>query len=95
MPEQLDLTTAIVPTTRTTYRIARISFDWDNQLIRGDVVGSDTVIVGFSYDGSTAVTLMTTLNKIDLSVKSLQRRVLEKLVTDGKLPAGAVSGSPA
>ena len=36
---------------------------------------------------------MKALNKADLSVKSLHRRVLERLIADSFLP-GLVSGSP-
>ena len=41
-----------------------------------------------------ATNLMIALNKADLSVKSLQRRIIERLVADGKLPVGTVEGTP-
>ena len=94
MAEKFDLTTPIVPTSRTFYRIARLTFDWDNQAIRIDLVGSDGTVVGAAYDGALAVSLMTTLNSANMSTISLHKRVLQKLLADGFLPAGTVSGTP-
>jgi hypothetical protein len=37
--------------------------------------------------------MMISLNKVNLSVKSLHRRVIEQLINDGKLD-GTISGSP-
>ena len=44
------------------------------------------------YNGATATSLMAALNKANLSTKSLHKRVLEYLVTDGKL-AGTITGA--
>lgn len=44
------------------------------------------------YNGPTATSLMVTLNKANLSTKSLHKRILEYLVTDGKL-AGTITGA--
>ena len=41
-----------------------------------------------------ATTLLRALNTVNLSTTSLQKRVIQRLVTDGKLPAGAVTGAP-
>lgn len=92
--ELLDLTAPIVPPTRTTYRLSGLILDWDAAYILARVTGSDGVEVRAEYTGATAASLMTTLNTANLSVTSLYKRVLQKLVTDGKLPAGTVSGSP-
>jgi len=48
----------------------------------------------FSYKDNMAVAMMRALNTANLSTKSLHRRILERLVEDGKLPAGTVTGSP-
>lgn len=95
MAEQLDLSAAIPLGTRTTYTVTQVLFNWPKAIIEVLVVGSDGVEVRAEYLGATATTLMLQLNKVDLSVKSLQRRILERLVTDGKLPPGSVSGTPA
>jgi hypothetical protein len=94
MAEQLDLTTPIVPASRTTYTITRLILDWQASVILVYLRGSDSVEVFAEYTGATASALMTTLNSANLSTISLYKRVLQKLVTDGKLPAGTVSGTP-
>lgn len=38
--------------------------------------------------------LVKALNKADLSIKSLNRRALEHLVSEGKIPASAINGTP-
>lgn len=94
MAEILDLAVAIVPPSRTTYRLSGLMLDWDAAYILVRVTGSDGVEVRAEYSGATATALMTTLNTANLSANSLYKRVLNKLVTDGKLPAGTVSGTP-
>lgn len=94
MPEQLDLTAPIVPPSRTTYAIRRITLDWNAQVIQVVLGGSDGVEVLAEYTGPTASTLMMTLNTANLSTISLNKRILNKLVLDGKLPSGTVSGTP-
>ena len=94
MSEQLDLTTPIVTPSRTTYSVQRVLFDWAAAVIQIWVKGSDSVELQLEYTGPTATSLMTILNTANLSTLSLQKRVLQKLVTDGKLPAGTVSGTP-
>ena len=44
--------------------------------------------------GEPATVMMTALNKADLTVNSLQKRILEQLVSDGKLAPGTVTGTP-
>lgn len=91
MAQVLTLTT---PQSVTDYRISIIKFNWDEAkitVVLKDTQG-DTVTVG--YTGETATSLMVALNKANLSTNSLQKRTLEQLVTDGKIPAGTVSGSP-
>jgi hypothetical protein len=46
-----------------------------------------------SAEKTKALNLMIALNKANLTVKSLQRRVLEQLAADGLL-AGSVTGTP-
>lgn len=89
--ENLTLTT---PVSVTTYRVQSILLDWRASRIK--IVVSDTQNDMFvcEYGGATATTLMTQLNKLDLTTNSLHKRILERLVTDGKLPPGNVTGSP-
>jgi len=100
MPEKLTLTTPRTPTrpTITTYTIRAIYFGWDEGLIKitlrdnvGEIV---TAVYEDSADDKAATTLLRALNTVNLSTMSLQKRVIQRLVTDGKLPAGAVTGAP-
>ena len=95
MSETLNLTTAEVTPAITTsdYHVIYISFDWERALILIAVRGTHGERREFRYEGDTATTLMVALNKINLSTKSLQRRILERLDSDGLL-LGTVSGSP-
>jgi hypothetical protein len=95
MSEQLDLAVPIVPPTQTSYRLVLLSLDWNSQAIRIVVQASDGEQVPASYNGATAVSLMTTLNSANLTTSSLQKRVLLKLTADGILPAGTVNGTAA
>jgi hypothetical protein len=94
--EQYALTTPIVPTgpATTTYTVRRIVLAWDEQLIQITLRDNNNDQITHVYQGSAATALMVALNKANLTIKSLQRRVIEQLVADGKLPAGSVTGSP-
>jgi hypothetical protein len=94
MAELLTLTAPLVPPTRTTYKINRLVLDVVASVIQAYLGGSDGVEVLAEWTGAPAAALLTALNSANLSVKSLQRRVLEQAVTDGKLTAGTVSGTP-
>ena len=95
MAETLVLTTAEVTPqiTTTDYRVIYLLLDWDSKLIVIHLRGTNGERKEFRYEGTVALNLMVALNKSDLSVKSLQRRILEKLIADGKL-SGSVTGTP-
>lgn len=94
--EQLDLTTPIT-STRTSYFVTKFHLDdWTAPtptLVVG-VIGSDGVSQEFMYTGAQAAARLSTLNTANLTTKSLEKRLLEVLVNDGKLPAGTVTGTP-
>jgi hypothetical protein len=73
-------------------RVLELHLDWEESAVN-IVVGGPGFREDFLYTGAAAMTLMVALNKLDLSVKSLHRRVLERLIADGKL-AGSVVGIP-
>ena len=77
----------------STYTVVELNLNWDAASIQIGLKGTNGERTHYSYSGATATTLMVALNKANLSIKSLQRRVIEQLVTDGKL-AGTISGSP-
>lgn len=96
MAEQIDLTTPYDPTpvTAAKFLIARLDLNWRAASIVIEVFDSTSGLSRtFTYEGATATSLMVSLNKANLSTKSLQKRVLEQLVSDGKL-AGTISGTP-
>lgn len=102
MAELLTLTTPVIPSVSSTtaYRLCRLVIDHDRvgngsiaAFIR-DNNGAGREIVWRDTAGEPATSLIIALNKANLSVKSLERRVLEQAVADGKLGAGTVTGSP-
>ena len=95
MAETLVLTTAEVTPqiTTTDYRVIYLLLDWEQKLIVIHLRGTNGERKEFRYEGTVALNLMVALNKSDLSIKSLQRRILEKLIADGKL-SGSVTGTP-
>ncbi len=103
--EDLTLTISeVVPeVTTATYRLVGLGLDWERALIVIRLRGANGETKEFRYGGNdpsvtpaereTALALMTALNTANLPVKSLQRRVLERLIADGKI-SGSVTGSP-
>lgn len=81
----------------TDYRVSRLTLDVDNSLIIVLLKGTNGEHPEFRYTGAEATALIVALNKANLNPatggKSLQRRILEKLITDGKL-SGTVNGVP-
>lgn len=76
------------------YSIAALILEWDAKQIIIRLKGSDGSYVTHDYNESEgAVALMTSLNKANLATKSLHRRVMEKLIADGKI-VGSISGTP-
>jgi len=100
MAERLDLTTPVPKPSLTSYRVTDLVLHFDpptGSLIQITLVGDSGDSLTRTYRDSAADPVATTfliaLNKANLSVQSLQRRILARLVTDGVL-AGAVSGTP-
>lgn len=92
--EQLNLTTPVTRSSTSSYIIDSIHLDWSNKVIT--IILLDTVTGEkpvFSYYGVVAQNMMIALNKVNLSITSLQKRVFQQLITDGKL-SGTVSGIP-
>ncbi len=92
--ETHTLTSAITRSSITAYRIRFLNLNWDGAAIEigyTDNIGSPLT---YWYRGAEATALMIALNKANLSTKSLHRRVLEQLATDGVFGAGTISGTP-
>jgi hypothetical protein len=105
MAETFNLATPeVTPAIQTAaYQLVFLLLDFEGQTIVVRIRGEHGELREFRYGGplpltpaterQKAVTLMLALNKANLSLKSLQRRVLEQLVADG-LIAGTISGVP-
>lgn len=84
----------IIPAVTTTdYKVALLLLDVEGAQIAIHVRGTNGERKEFRYEKAEAVALLHALNTANLTVKSLQRRILEKLIADGKL-VGAVNGVP-
>jgi hypothetical protein len=106
MAEQIDLTTPDQAKPGTNfYRVSTLTLDYDGGRITIVLMGENGVQRAEVYNdgqdgqgnedpgGTLATTLMRALNKANLSTKSLHRRIIEKLVADGRL-SGSISGDP-
>ncbi len=106
MAEQIDLTSPdqVAPGTPN-YGVGGLWLDWegrnfyvvligDNGIRRQETYRDGEDAAGDSLEGSTIATdRMRALNTADLSVKSLQKRIMEMLINDGRLD-GSISGTP-
>jgi len=89
--ETLSLTT---PQSVTGYTVRGLHLLWTEAIIRVELNDGFGKVLNFIYSGAPATSLMVSLNKANLTTQSLHSRILSQLVTDGKLPAGAVTGTP-
>jgi hypothetical protein len=94
--EAVTLTTPeVTPATATTdYRVTYLLLEWERGgLIVIHLRGTHGERKEVRYTGPEAVAMMRTLNTANLTTKSLHKRILEKLVADGKI-AGTITGTP-
>lgn len=86
--EQVDIT-PVQPPAITTYTIAKVTVEPPAVI---DIVLRDNLggTVTHSYNDAA---LVNALNTANLSVKSLHRRIMERLIADGKI-TGTISGTP-
>lgn len=75
------------------FTVAQLFFDWPGQVIGVTLRSASGQVMTHNYLGAAAATLMTSLNKANLSTTSLHKRVLNQLISDGVL-TGTVSGAP-
>ncbi len=98
MAEQIALTAPfkVDPREATLFQVEAILLNWKDKIIvihLGDGNVQKVVVYKDTSADPVATTLMVALNKANLSTKSLQKRILERLQTDGHL-AGTISGTP-
>jgi hypothetical protein len=99
MAETFDLTDPVVrpsPDPITKYRVIRFFINQTTNESRLTIAVRDNVggVIEAQYLGPAADVLISALNTANLSTKSLQKRVLERMAVDGFLLAGSVSGTP-
>lgn len=100
--EELELTTPVTESKTTTkYRVVTLTLSTVIEIppdvpgaIMIDLQDDHDATVSCSYSGQTAVDWIKWVNTANLTIKSLQKRILEKLSADGKLPPGTVTGTP-
>lgn len=94
MAEQLLLTTPLPqPAQVTSYTVRQLRLTWEpSPQIVVVLRGEDGKTIDAVYDGAAATTLLIGLNKANLSTRSLNQRIFDRLINDGKI-AGTVSGS--
>lgn len=93
--EELELTDPVVTTT-TTYKVLSVTLDLGH--LSGGYVGinlQDNTGGRFAhaYTGEEATDYIRFINTANFTVKSLHKRILERLSLDGVLP-GTVTGAP-
>ncbi len=103
MAEDLTLTTPITRPAVTAFRVTRLELQWGPDAHIGiHLVDPNGVRKTCGYNDSgaggrpvnEATILMTALNKANLSVKSLHKRILERVAVDFPELAGSVTGTP-
>lgn len=101
--EELQLTTPVTTPAKTKNKYHVISLVLDMEypnvtpikpgLISIVLKDNNNELFNHRYTGDEAVDLMKFLNTANLTVKSMHKRILEKLSADGVLP-GTVVGAP-
>lgn len=91
MPEIITLTTPVPAVTN--YRVAELHLCYSAAFIRVVLQAPAGEMTSHEYSGSVATALLNQLNVANLSTTSLHKRVIQRLVSDGKI-AGTISGSP-
>lgn len=84
------------------YKVKMVHFDWERAEVLVRLKGQNNEEINTGYGGAMAtheekdqaVQMMKYLNTANCSTKSLQKRVLEQLSKDGKIPAGTTTGTP-
>jgi hypothetical protein len=95
MAEQIDLTAPLDPDPRliSSLQVSRLDLNWEGEELNIILYDSATGWRGnYPYTGQEAVDMMTALNKVNLSNRSLKQRIFDRLIADGRL-AGTVGGT--
>jgi len=97
MAEQHDLTTPVTITTNN-YKLTFMTINSIAQSVSFNVSDNNGNVIGKTYDASTTptgATVIHSLNTGNFTVTSMTKTILQRLATDGVIPPGSVSGTPA
>ena len=94
MTEQLDLGAPeqTAPGTNN-WRPVLLHLNWEKATIKVGFRGENGEYKSVGWRDAEATTLLVALNKANLSVNSLHKRILQQTLDDGLL-AGTISGAP-
>lgn len=93
--EELELTEPVVKT-RSTYKLEALTLSFSHPsggLVSIHLVDNIGVPLYHYYEGQTAIDYIKFINTANFTTKSLHKRILERLSTEGVLP-GTVVGVP-
>lgn len=103
MAEQIDLSVAL---TTSSWRVrsltltrglfssgGSITLDSSKSSIQVTLIGENGKTFEYAWTGSLADADIVSLNKVNLSTTSLNRRIINKLIADGVI-VGTASGTP-
>jgi len=88
MPQKIRLTVPVED-----YEVSSLNLRFLDGLIEIEMTNTNGDRLIHLIQNPQATVLMRALNKADLSTNSLQKRIMERLVTDGVL-TGTISGTP-
>lgn len=93
MAERIDLIAPYPPAPPTVadMQIVFVMLHWEDKRITIQI-GKNGVKRDFIYEGDDATAKMIALNKANLSVKSLHKRIFEMLIADGHI-SGTIAGT--
>lgn len=89
--EQITLTAPVVRPNTTKYTLSELILDWENSRIIVQLKSDTNTMLVHTYDGDVANTLLIALNKVNLTVRSFNQRIFDRLIADGVL-VGNVAG---
>lgn len=109
MAEELVITDPVQPPPTTKYRLSSVTYDLEMAIpdpnipigtppppgvVNIKLKDNNGQYSQYQYIGEKAQTLIKQMNTANMSVKSMQKRLLERLTKDGMIPPATVQGDP-
>ena len=101
--EELVLTDPVVVPEKVTnkYRVSTLTLSLEMVIDPGGAPGAVIILLrdnhnvqsSYQYLGQTAVDMVKWLNTANLTIKSMHKRILERLAADGYLPGTVTAGT--